>query len=354
MIGSRSPHVDGSRVRDPTLEQSLATWSTRFSASRHDPFNGAYGDAAVAARYIGLAKTPWRVGGEWQHGVVVKERNQNADWIIGGDGMAGGRRNQRYFVAREDQAIALKAFGFGDVHAIGLPFVYVALPNLTRIPGTLLAMPSHGLPEAGSRIVGDYADYIAAQRQNFQDVVVCLHRADFCQPNVRVLFAERGLTAVCGADPDDADGYDRMAWLFSMFDVVTGNEFGSHLAYSALTGAKVSIAGPQPAFDRCYYQKLPFYRNCSAVLDLAEQLVESRVLEFNYPFLYVDPRNAQSCTEWAAHQIGLGNRRRPEELRGLFGWTPMGLIQRRFRDCVGGTWDRARNGFGRLKSMVTG
>jgi hypothetical protein len=250
--------------------------------------------------------------------------------------------------------MALSTFGYGDVHAIGLPFAYVSLPNVTRIPGTLLALPAHGLPEAGSRIFEGYADYVATQRQNFQDAVVCLHRTDFRQPNVRMLFAERGLPVVCGADPDDSDGYDRMAWLFSIFDVVTGNEFGSHVAYAALTGARVAIAGPQPTFDRSYYHNLPFYRNCPAVLDLTEELVESRILERSYPFLYVAPAQAQPCKAWAADQIGLENLRTPEELRQLFGWTPMRVMQRTFRDYAGAIWDRARSAVTRRQSVAKG
>jgi len=318
------------------LAISLSKWQERFAKPRYDQFNYAYGDTSVIARYVGLPKAPRRLNGEWQHGVVVRERNKNADWIIGSDGLSHQRPHQRYYVARDDQVLALKAFGFTDVHAIGLPFAYVTLPLCDRVQNTLLAMPAHGLPESGSRICSDYADFVAEQRKHFSDVVVCLHRTDHDCKKMRDTYEERGLFVVRGADPDDADAYDCLASLFSYFDVVTGNEFGSHVAYAAMTGAKVSVAGPQTPFDRSYYLKLPYYRNCPAVLDLAEEFVVSCVLERNYPFLYADPKCAQPCIDWAADQIGVGNRRSPEELRHLCGWTARQLMLQNVRDRFGG------------------
>ena len=332
-----------SALQSRELVIALSVWQERFAKPRYDQFNYAYGDTGVVARYIGLLEAPGGLNGEWQHGVIVRERNKNADWIIGSDGLSQQRPHKRYYVARDDQVVALKAFGFTDVHAIGLPFAYVTPPLCDRVPNTLLAMPAHGLPESGSRISSDYADFVAGQRQYFSDVVVCLHRTDHDCADTRSLFEERGLVVVRGADPDDADAYDRLASLFSYFDVVTGNEFGSHVAYAALTGAKVSVAGPQTPFDRNYYLKLPYYRNCPAVLDFAEELVVSRVLERTYPFLYADPKFAQPCKDWAADQIGVGNRRSPEELRRLFGWTHSQLSLQKWRDRIGGMWDCAWN-----------
>lgn len=330
-----------SAALSPALTSSLAAWQQRFAAPRPDRFNYAYGDTSVVARFIGLPKPPSRIKGEWQHGVIVPERNTNADWIIGSDGLSHQRQLRRYFVARHDQVMALKRFGFRDVHAIGLPFAYVTMPAYAPVPDTLLAMPTHGLPESGSRCSVGYADYVGSQRQNFHDVVVCLHRADYDCEKTRSLYEERGLYVVRGADPDDADTYDRMAGLFSQFAVVTGNEFGSHVAYAALAGAKVSIAGPRPSFDRNYYLKLPFYRNCPVVLDLFEELVVSHVLERTYAFLYVDPKDAQHCRTWAADQIGVDHRRSPEELLQLFGWTSTQLALQKSRDRVGAIWDSA-------------
>lgn len=330
-----------SALRSRKLAISISAWQERFAKPRYDRFNYAYGDTSVIARFVGLPKAPSRLNGEWQHGVVVRERNKNADWIIGSDGLSHQRPHKRYYVARGDQVLALKAFGFTDIHAIGLPFAYVTPPPYERVPNTLLVMPAHGLPESGSRIDSDYADFVAGQRKHFSDVVVCLHRTDHECKKMRALYEDRGLLVVRGADPEDANAYDRIASLFSYFDVVTGNDFGSHVAYAALTGAKVSVAGPQPPFDRSYYLKLPYYRNCPAVLDLAEELVVSRILERNYPFLYADPKSAQPCKGWAADQIGVGNRRSPEELRRLFGWTPSQLLVQKWRDRIGGIWDCA-------------
>lgn len=342
MIGEDSSAF--SLVSADALLTAMANWRERFATPRHDQFNYAYGDTSVASRYIGLPKPPNRINGEWQHGAIIPERNQHPDLIIGSDGLSQMRRDKRYFVARTDQVIALNGFGYADVHAIGLPFAYVTLPSVKRIPRTLLAMPAHGLPGTGSRIIADYADYVAERRHTFQDVVVCLHRADYTEFKIKELFHERGLPVICGADPDDANAYDAIASLLSLFDVVTSNEFGSHIVYAAMTGAKVSIAGPPPKFDRGYWEKLPYYQNCPAVLDLLEDLVASHTLERNYPFLFGEPEQAESCKAWAANQIGVQNRRGPFELRRLFGWAPSQLAFRKVRKTVDRTWSGIRKG----------
>lgn len=338
--------------RGAPLATALAAWQRRFAVPRREAFDHAFGDTAVAARFVGLSRPPGPIKGEWQHGVVVAERNRNPDWIIGGDGLSHSRRSKRYFVARADQVHALAGFGFSDVHAIGLPFAYVTPPRVVRVAASLLAMPSHGLPEIGSRVVHTYADYIAAQRRHFDEVAVCLHSVDFADDSVRLPFERQGITVVRGADPDDAHAYDRMAELFSMFDVVTSNEFGSHVAYAGACGAKVAIDGPSQAFDRRMYLKLPYYRNNAAVLDLMEEFVTSRTLERAYPFLFAEPREAQPCRAWAAEQIGEDNRRTPGELRSLFGWTPGRIVARRVRKTIDGAVGRVRRMIWRLQARI--
>lgn len=312
---------DPTHNASPSLAMALQAMQTRFPEPRRVPFNYAYGDTAVAAKYIGLPAAPGPIVGEWQHGVVVAERNCHADWIVGGDGLSHLRRSKRYFVARVDQQAALERFGYSDVHAIGLPFAYVNSPACQRVPSSLLAMPAHGLPEIGSRVVEAYADHVATQRRYFRDVVVCLHIADFRDDIVRRQFEQRDIAIIAGADPEDATAYERLAELFARFDVVTTNEFGSHIPYAAWCGARVSVAGPRPAFERQTLEKLPFYRNNPVLLDKQEEIVREGVLERSYPFLYTEPCRAAFCRDWAAHQIGVRNRRSPRHLRSLLGWS---------------------------------
>ena len=62
----------------------------------------------------------WAVS-EWQHGWQSVYSNRVADAIVGNDGLAHTRRDLKYFVARTDQAEALKDFGFPNAVATGLP-----------------------------------------------------------------------------------------------------------------------------------------------------------------------------------------------------------------------------------------
>lgn len=325
-----------------TLMAALAAWETGYPPLLDAPHNYAYGDTAVAARYVGLSQPPAPIIGEWQHGVHVRERSNHPDEIVGTDGLAHSRPSARYFVGRKDQAAALAGFGFSDVHAIGLPFAYVPMPASRPYSRSLLAMPAHGLPETGTAVVEEYAEFLAEESRRFPNIVACLHITDFRNDSVRQFFEGRNIPVVRGADPRDANAYDRMAGLFSLFEVVTSNDFGSHIPYAALCGARVSIAGPSAAFHRAHLENVPYYRNNPLMLDLQEKLIGSRALERSYPFLYVAPQEAQPCRGWAAEQIGVENRRTPSELRRLFGWTPTRIMTRRVRKTFDGAVGRVR------------
>lgn len=286
------------------------------------PFNYAYGDNYTAALYCGFDKVPNPINAEWQHGWIIPERNCIPDFVIGSDGLSVTRKNKKYLVARADQVEYLKQEGFTNVTAVGLPIIYTEKPHVNRVAGSLLVMPVHSLSDTEEQWDDEaYAAYIESVSHQFTEVVLCLHISCYRKGNWINAFKKRNIKIVIGADPEDCNTLKRQAILFSRFEFVTSNEFGSHLAYAAYFGAKPSIAGPRPNFERRDYEKTVFYKNAPKVLDIVEQWYKEEYFKKKYSFLYVNPADANVCADWAAFQLGDDQKKSPSVLKKLLGWT---------------------------------
>lgn len=298
-----------------------------------DRHNYAYGDNYIAAKYCGLIKIPYQINGEWQHGWIVHERNFHPENVIGSDGLSYNRKKKKYFVARTDQEKYLKEQGYPNAMAIGLPIVYVQKPEVERIKGSLLVMPVHSsMLTEENWDDEEYAAYIDSIAQNFTEIVLCLHISCYNKGNWIDSFKKRNIEAIIGADNNDINSYDRLAMLFSRFEYVTSNQFGSHVAYAAYFGAKPSIAGPKLKRTRKQYENLIFYKNVPELLEIDEKLENDDFLKKQYPFLFVEPQKAQCLVEWAEFQLGLDQKKSPEQLKKLFGWTFKSLLIRRIKN----------------------
>jgi len=293
-----------------------------------DRYNYAYGDNYVAAAYCGFQTTPFHADGEWQHGVILSEANCEPNMVIGSDGLSHTRLNKRYFVARSDQEVYLRGCGFTNVHVVGLPVIYVSAPQVKRQRGTLLVMPTHSLPELPS-IGGEerYVSFISNYKRFFHKIVVCLHRTCFDKTEWRSRFESQNIQVLRGADPDDKYSYFKLAELFSKVDFMTTNGFGSHVPYAAYFGCKVSICGPEQAYDGAQFSNVPLYKNNPPLLKLREKVANE--IRQNYRFLYVDPENGSEQSIWAAEVLGSNNRKVPSELRKLFGWDMSTVLRRK-------------------------
>jgi hypothetical protein len=286
------------------------------------PYNAAYGDNYVAALYCGFDEIPKPVNGEWQHGWIGPERNIHSEFVIGSDGRSGTRKYKNYFVARNDQSVFLKEHGFKHVSAIGLPIVYTEQPIVERKQGSLLVMPVHSLSDTEeSWNDEEYASYIESISHHFSEIVLCVHKSCLNKSNWIGAFSKRNIKFVLGADPDDCNSYNRLAILFSRFEYVTSNDMGSHLAYAAFFGAKPSIAGPRPRFERKDFEKTLFYANAPEVLDIVEKWYKEEFYKKTYPFFYKTPHQAEQIISWAEFQLGLPEKKNPRQLRNILGWT---------------------------------
>jgi hypothetical protein len=283
--------------------------------------NYAYGDNWVVAKYCGFDNIQSIPKAEWQHGHIIPERNIHPELIIGSDGLSKNNKDKTYLVARIDQKVALNNFGYSDVIPIGLPIIYCEKPKIERLKKSLLVMPIHSLKDSVDDFHEEtYVDYIESIAFNFSTVKVCLHKSCFDKKNWVNSFEKKGFEVVLGADPNDSNSLDRLAYLFSKFEYVTTNEFGSQIAYSAFFGAKPSISGPKVKWNPKQYENLTFYKNAPEVLTILTEWTENEHLKNQYPFLYIEPFNAIEQENWAKFQLGFSNKKKPNEILKIFGW----------------------------------
>jgi hypothetical protein len=279
----------------------------------------SYGDREILAAYCGIRKPPGHFFGEWQHGWIWKEYNNHPEMIVGSDGLSRQRRSARYYVARSDQMEALKSFGYTDVHAIGLPVIYMSRPRVERIKGSLLVLPSHSLPERSEGWAGeDYFRYLSGYSKQFTKVAICLSGPCIAKGYWRELYRLADDVYI-GASEQDKYSLLRLAIMFSSYEYVTTNDFGSHVPYAAYFGAKVSVAGPKVQWDRVDAHASVFYKNCPECLSIMRKAKTIDVFR-NYSQFCVEPQLADEDVEWAAWQLGAQNKRSPAEIVDLVRW----------------------------------
>jgi glycosyltransferase involved in cell wall biosynthesis/tetratricopeptide (TPR) repeat protein len=183
------------------------------------------------------------INGIWQHGVfgpwdlqIPKSTIYNSPASL----------DTLCLVARDDLKAALVELGYRNVQAIGMPFNYLPDKKFDRIPGSLLVMPSHSLVGFQYRNHDQflkYAEEIYQASKNFKTTLICLHPN--CIKNKLWIreFEHFGFEITFGADTGDLNALERIRSLCAQFEVVTSNDWGSHIAYSLALGCKVSVHG---------------------------------------------------------------------------------------------------------------
>lgn len=278
-----------------------------------------YGAANVAAEYCGLKRLPLSFRGWWMHGWAPTWYQIHPILLL--HVPAESRKLWPFWVARQDEVEFLASHGIAQAEAIGLPMAYLPESNLPRLPNSLLVMPVHSLDYTQHQwAFDDYADAIAAIRDQFDDVLVCVHpscrKHGYWEPQ----FRKRGFEVIEGTQIYDRNGLKRVHALVSQFEYVTTNGFGSHIAYAAAWGAKVSIHGPYARYTAQDYANDPFFLAHPYALEPLIEAKSEANLRRLWPHLFVHPRQATDQTAWGRHEIGYDCRRSPQELRQLFGW----------------------------------
>jgi hypothetical protein len=286
-----------------------------------------YGASLAAGRYCRIPESIAVVPGTWQHGVAPAHLQAHPILVLGAHDTA--TRDRDYFwVARKDEEAYLRDAGYRRVRAIGLPIAYLPPRPVRRVPGSLLVMPAHSLDfTTHAWDCERYADEIAAVRQDFAQVVVCVHRSCLKKGYWVDAFRARGFPIVTGAWSMDGNSLERMRVLLSTFEYVTTNQFGSHFAYAAYFGARPSLYGTYAEVRVEDYAKESFWEPYPGLLGQLVQAFAGATIRFHYPDFFCHPREAPLRQEWGNEQVGLDNKLSPEEMRQLFGWKSRKLVR---------------------------
>jgi len=257
----------------------------------------------------------------WRHGWRIDCNNNEITSVI----EPSEWHYDVHLVTNEEEAEIVNSQSIGRAIAVGLPYAYVLREEgkIKRRRDSLLVMPPHGINEQYS-FEGTYFENIKKLSEKFSYVCVCINDVDYRKGDMNRVCEKLGLDYVRGAISNDKNALYRMRNLFEYFEYVTTPVLGSHIAYAAATGAKVSVFMQE---DKCYrlndYSKHPWFWHALWYKSLATKL---KILEHeNYiekwPWLYVEPYNAIENIDWGLEQIGYSNIKSSEDLKCTIGLT---------------------------------
>jgi FkbM family methyltransferase len=281
-----------------------------------------YGASAVAAEYCGFKDRPRAARGYWMHGWGPKQYLEfdNPVLYFGLVDLQG--KNDYHWVSRQDEENLLRRHGYKKVKAIGMPIVYVAHKPIVRRSGSLLVMPAHSTKETTHEWDFDeYADEIARMRGQFSEVWICIHPSCWEHGYWVDAFKKRGFPLLQGALRTDRNALERLYQLFSTFEYVTTNIMGSHVAYAAYAGAKVSIYGPYAEHRAADYNGILEYEGIRHLMEYWISASSEKVVRQHYPELFCHPLEAEQRIDWGKYEVGFNHKVTPAKLRSLLGWT---------------------------------
>lgn len=350
---SRWKVLDQVVTREPgTYAERLATfcrervephgrkWRARRTGVKRDSVSHAYGAHLIAQRYCGLDREVPPVPGYWMHGWLPAFHSVHPNLIANhkqpgqGEGfdfaaqIAFDKAHTAQWVSRQDQVEYLTSQGYRHVRAIGLPIAYLPDPGVRRVPGSLLVLPPHSQTtrSATDPVARAYAASIAALRPRFAHIWVGLNEDDVTRGQWVDAFRAEGLPVFTTADQGDPDTLVRLQRILSTFEYVTTNGFGSHIAFAAYCGARVSIYGPFAEFPAERVRTTHTVKIFPELEAQAAWLTSEAALRQQYPFLFVEPDRAALHQAWGAAEVGEPCRVQPGELRDLFGWRLAGEV----------------------------
>ena len=278
-----------------------------------------YGASDLIGAALGYATLPRSIA-SWKHGVSY-ERTMRAPELL----LTEGNRATRHLVANEWQAARLRRAGYLRVHAVGVPFLYSEPPDTKRLPHSLLVMPAHHVLNSTHAFdEKGYTESLRALQDRFDPVIACVSATCAREGNWTHTLEKVGIHWILGADSVDRNALRRMRKIFAMFEFMTTNTLGSHVAYAAYSGCRVSIWGPYAQARLEDYRNVPWYqKNWNRASELIECYTESHVRR-SHPMLFREPWNAEDLRIWAEPFVGHSFRRGPSEVGRLLGWTPIG------------------------------
>lgn len=276
-----------------------------------------YGVGKVLKDYCNLIMEPSNIYGEWVHGCTFPWHFHSPSSLIGGN--VNNKLSYNWVSNIEDEEY-LTSQGF-YAKAIGLPICYLPEININRIPDSILIMPAHSSFYVNSyeknkkNSAGDYINYLSNNLSPFNLKYASIHHECARRGLWVNEFKDLNINILQGANTQDFNALYRIKSLMKQFEYVTSNVIGSHIAYAAAFGAKVSISGPYQKWSKKLYLEEPFYRENPNLLDYLEE--EESIARENYPFLFVEPSKAKTHIDWGMHMCGFNNLKSQIELKEL-------------------------------------
>jgi hypothetical protein len=304
-IGERLP---------PVSPFELKSWNQTFGTDY-------YGALQVAAAYCGLSKVPPRLPGNWQHGTWPPWQKIQAEVIV-----YNAPKAPPCFVARPDEAEFLKQGGYRRAEAIGLPIIYTQPSGLSRIPNSLLVMPTHSLAsDVLTPPTEQYVREIASIKDRFSVVAACV--SAYCiERGLWVSeFKEQGIQSIRGAGIGDVNALKRMRALFETFEYVTTDSYGSHVYYAMYFGAKISIWGTAVPVLRENVLSDAAWTPYPEAVDILLSEETDRAGEVYLAPLRVAPWVGVLDVDVSKRMLGDDCKLSPEAMRKAFGWTPLNI-----------------------------
>lgn len=317
---------DPSRDADP-LKKLLSTLPPQRPIwCRSEP--DYYGASRLIAEDLGKPHTPVSFA-IWQHGWIVLDERLLPSLV------SRGERHLPRLVTSENHVRLLRDAGYENAHATGLPFIYNKEIELSRLPDSLLVLPTHTIRSTtNSQDFRDYVNLVKSMQSRFSHILACIHGA-CVEKNYWVdEFEEAGIPWVRGADPPDGNSLARLQRLFRSFEFVTTNGMGSHVPYAAFSGAKVSIFGPPPIITREEPSVLPLYKKFPGLLDLYLGAPNKRTQMERYESFFCHPTEATIQVDWAKQILGFEFKKTSKEIAALLGWTPIDQVAGYLRQIV--------------------
>ncbi len=275
-----------------------------------------YGASFCIARSLGLEK-PLFGRATWMHGWMWFDVTSTA-MIVNAE-----YRDRNNLVVSPYHETYLKSHGFKRAVAVGATFLYAEQEPVERIPDSILVFPVHTTQCANHSIDRDippYIEYARGLQKRFSLVAFSLGYEDVRRGNWVRELEQAGIPWISGAWTHDKNALTRMHRLLGQFEYATSNAPGSHFAYAAYCGCKMSFDGPSSTLLMNELDSHPHYIRYP---DLAHSLKKRDLFaEFRskFPFFFVEPRQASTQVAWARQALGEGSKKRPEEIADLFEW----------------------------------
>ncbi|MFT5211442.1 MAG: hypothetical protein ACI9CE_003181 [Flavobacterium sp.] len=275
-----------------------------------------YGISRLISRNLCLPGAPFSTS-QWLHGWIHEDLR-----FVEQLGMPHG---PFHLVATEHQELFFKSLGF-NAKAIGVPYVYAVdsdMSLISRRPKSLLVMPPHSMSYSNEDWdEGKYLAQIISISGDFDEIVGCIGSSCVKRGKWVGTFEKLGIPWVCGPDMADKNSLIRMHRIFSHFEYMTTNSIGSHVAYAAFSGCKVSIYGDYYYQDRDAIGPDELYIGRPELLDHVLFQGAEETVSNKFPFFFCHPMLAVERTAWAAEQLGANHKKSSIKMSYFLGWLP--------------------------------